>query len=78
MKDELGEKSMTESIALTENMYAYRKIDEEVEENRCKSTKKGAISEGLMFDNYKSCLFDGETIYREQMLFENVVRAAHG
>ena len=29
------------------------------------------VSEGLTFDDYKSCLFDGETIYREQMLFEN-------
>ena len=37
----------------------------------CKGTKKRAISEGLTFDDYKACLFDGETIYREQMLFEN-------
>ena len=29
------------------------------------------VAEGLMFDDYKTCLFDGETIYREQMLFEN-------
>ena len=29
------------------------------------------VSEGLTFDDYKTCLFDGETIYREQMLFEN-------
>ena len=28
-------------------------------------------SEGLTFDDYKTCLFDGETIYREQTLFEN-------
>ena len=24
-----------------------------------------------MFDDCKTCLFDGETIYRKQMLFEN-------
>ena len=24
-----------------------------------------------MFDHYKTCLFDGETTYTEQMLFEN-------
>ena len=24
-----------------------------------------------MFDDYKTCLFDSETIYREQILFEN-------
>ena len=29
------------------------------------------VAEGLMFDDYKTCLFDVETIYREQMLFEN-------
>ena len=29
------------------------------------------VSEGLRFDDYKTFLFDGETIYREQILFEN-------
>ena len=29
------------------------------------------VSEGLTFDDYKTCLLDGETIYREQTLFEN-------
>ena len=29
------------------------------------------IYEGLTFNNYKTCLFDGKTIYRGQMLFEN-------
>ena len=24
-----------------------------------------------MFDDYKTCLYDGETIYRDLMLFEN-------
>ena len=42
-----------------------------MEEKRCKGTKKCVVSEGLTFDDYKTCLFDGETIYREQMLFEN-------
>ena len=70
MKDELGGKIMTEFVALSAKMYAYRKIDKEVEEKRCKGTKKCVVSEGLTFDNYKACLFDGKTIYREQMLFE--------
>ena len=52
-------------------MYAYRKIDKEVEEKRCKGTKRCVVAEGITFDDYKTCLFDGETIYREQMLFEN-------
>ena len=37
----------------------------------CKRTKKCVVSEGFTFDDYKACLFDGETIYRAQMLFEN-------
>ena len=52
-------------------MYAYRKIDKEEEEKRCKGTKKCVVSEGLTFDDYKVCLRDSETIYREQMLLEN-------
>ena len=52
-------------------MYAYRKIDKEVEEKRCKGTKKCVVAEGLTFDDYKTCLFDDKTVYREQMLFEN-------
>ena len=71
MKDELGGKIMREFVALREKMYAYRKIYKEVEEKRCKSTKKCVVSEGLTFDDYKTCLFDDKKIYREQMLFEN-------
>ena len=52
-------------------MYAYRKIDKEVEEKRCKGTKKCVVAEGLTFDDYKTCLFDDKTVYREQMLSEN-------
>ena len=79
MKDELGGKIMTEFVALRAKMYAYRKIDRLVaqhehfvacDEKRCKGTKKCVVSEGLTFDDYKTCLFDGETIYREQMFFE--------
>ena len=29
------------------------------------------FAEGLTFDDYKTCLFDDEIIYKEQMLFEN-------
>ena len=64
MKDELGGKIMAESVALRAKMYAYRKIDKEVKEKRCKGTKKCVVYEGRTFNDYKSCLFDGETIYR--------------
>ena len=39
-------------------MYVYRMIDKEVEEKRCKSTRKCMVSKGLTFDDYKVCLFD--------------------
>ena len=80
MKDELGGKIMTEFVALRAKMYAYRKIDRlaaqhehfvACDEKLCKGTKKYVVSEGLTFDDYKTCLFDGKTIYKEQMLFEN-------
>ena len=71
MKDELGGKIMTEFVALRPKMYACKKIDKEVEEKRGKHTKKCVTSEGLRFDDYKTCLFDGKTVYREQSLFEN-------
>ena len=71
MKDEVSGEIMTEFVALRAKMYEYRKIDKEVEEKLCKGTKKCVVSEGLKFEDYKTCLLDGETVYREQILFEN-------
>ena len=70
-KDELGGKIMTDFVALRAKMYTYRKIDKKVEEKRCKGTNRCVVAEGLTFDDYKSSLFDGKTVYRKQMLFEN-------
>ena len=42
-------------------MYTFRKIDKKVEEKRFKGIKKCVVAEGLTFDDYKTCLFDGET-----------------
>ena len=71
MKDELNRKIMTEFFAFRAKMYAYGKIDKEVEEKRCKGIKKCVVSKCLTFDDCKTCLFDGKTIYRGQMLFGN-------
>ena len=80
MKDELGGKIMTEFVALRAKMYAYRKIDRltaqhklfvACDEKHCNDTKKCVVSEGLTFDDYKTWLFHGKTIYRGQVLFEN-------
>ena len=71
MKVELGVKIMTEFATLRVKIYAYRKIDKEVEEKCCKGTRKCVVVESLTFDDYKTCLLDDRTVYREQMLFEN-------
>ena len=71
MKDELGGKIMTKLVTLNAKIYAHRKIGKEVEEKCCIGTKKCVVAESLTFDDCKTCLFDGKTVYREQMLFEN-------
>ena len=65
MKDELGGQVMTEFVVLRVKTYACRNIDRDVEGKRCKGTKECVVSEGLTFDDYKTCLFDGKTIYRK-------------
>ena len=72
MKDELDGKIMTEFIALRAKMYAYRKLDEKKpEDKRCKGIQRRLVAETLTFEDYKKCLFEGETMYREQLLFEH-------
>ena len=72
MKDELGGKIMTEFVALRAKMYAYRKLDEkEPEDKRCKGTKKCVVAVSITFEDYKKCLIEGNTIYKEQILFEH-------
>ena len=52
-------------------VYTYRKIDKEVEQKRCKGTKKCGVAERLNFDDYNTHLYHGKTLCREQMLFKN-------
>ena len=40
-------------------------------DKRCKGTKRCVVAEFSTFDDGKTCLFDGQKIYRGQMLFEN-------
>ena len=67
MEDQLGGKI----VALRAKKYAYRKIDKKLEDKRCKGTKECVVIERLTFANYNTYLFDGNAMYREQILFEN-------
>ena len=62
MRNEFGGKIMTEFVALKAKMYAYRKIDKKSGEEALQTYKNCVVAEGLMFDDNKTCLFDGETI----------------
>ena len=77
MKDDLGGKLMIEFVALRAKMYAYKKLDKKLEDKCSKGTKKHIVAKRLTFDDYKTCLFKGETIYIEQMLFENKKYVVH-
>ena len=71
VKKELTRKVMTEFGTLREKMYPYRTINKKLEDKRWNSTTKCVVAENLHNNDYKTCLFDGKTKYRKQMLFEN-------
>lgn len=52
-------------------MYAYiTKDKKKMEDKHCKDTKNFLIGESLNFHDYKTCIFDTETINKEQMALE--------
>ena len=55
MKDELGEKLMTEYAALRCNTYSYL-INDDDGNKKAKGTKKCVIKRELTFEDYKHCL----------------------
>ena len=58
-KNELGEKIMTEFIALGAKIYAYL-MEDGSEHKKAKGTKKCIIKRELMFENYKDSLFNNK------------------
>ena len=64
----LVKKIMTEFVA---KMYTNRKKYKQLAVERCKGIRKCSVAKKLTFDDFKSWLFDGQTTYREKMLFEN-------
>ena len=70
MKDELGEKIMTEFIALRAKTYSYL-MDDGNTDKRTKGTKKRVIKQGLNFSDYKNCLLNNEIILKSQQRFKS-------
>ena len=70
MKDELGEKIMTEFAALRPKTYSYLMND--VRNNKkAKGIKKYVIKRRLKFNDYKDCLLNNEIILKSQQRFKS-------
>ena len=76
MKDELGDKMMTEFIALRPKLYSYKKLDEE-EDKKCKGIKKCVVKKTLTFEDYKNCLLNPKDVYRSQLMFRSTNHEVH-
>ena len=70
MKDELGGEIMEEFVTLRPKMYSYR--TSEKESKKCKGIKKCVVRKTITFEDYKNCLFSGETSYRSQLMFRSL------
>ena len=62
---------MTEFIALRPKLYSY-KVLSGAESKKCKGIKKCVVKKTLTFEDYKSCLFNSNTIYRSQLMFRSM------
>ena len=69
MKDELGGEIMTEFVTLRPKMYACKTGNSE--SKKCKGIKKCIVKKTISFEDYKACLFSGETSYRSQLMFRS-------
>ena len=69
-KDELGGKIMKEFVGLRAKTYAYL-MDYDNEKKKSKGTQKYVIKRGLMFKNYKDCLFNNKIILKSLQRFKS-------
>ena len=69
MKDELGGEIMKEFVTLRPKMYSYGTSGKE--SKKCKGIKKCVVRKTITFEDYKNCLFSGETSYRSQLMFRS-------
>ena len=69
MKDELGGEIIEEFVTLRPKMYSYRTSKKE--SKKCNGIKKCIVRKTITFEDYKNCLFSGETSYRSQLMFRS-------
>ena len=70
MKDELGQKIMTEFAALRPKVYSYL-IDDGKNDKKAKGTKKYVVKRRLKFNNYRDCLLSNEIILKSRQRFKS-------
>ena len=68
MKNELGERVITEFVALRPKTYSYL-TDDCKEHKKAKGTKKCLIKRMIKFDDYKHGLLNSEVILKSQQTF---------
>ena len=68
MKDELGEKIITEFVTLRPKTYSYL-TDDCKEDKKAKGTKKCVIKRMIKFNDYKNCLLKDQVILKSQQRF---------
>ena len=68
MKDELGEKTITEFVTLRPKTYSYL-TDDGKEDKKAKGTKKCVIKRIIKFNDYKNCLLKDKVILKSQQRF---------
>lgn len=64
MKNETAGQEITEFVGLRAKLYAY-KIDDKNVGKRCKGVKKSVVKSSITFDDYKNCLFEGQSTMRK-------------
>ena len=69
MEDGLGGGIMKEFASLRPKMYSYRVGNSEPK--KCKGIKKCVVKKTISFNDYKRCLFSGESSHRSQLLFRS-------
>ena len=68
MKDELGEKIITEFVTLRPKTYSFL-TDDGKEDKKAKETKKCVIKKMIKFNDYKKCLLNDEVMLKPQQRF---------